>query len=72
MTPAECILVGEAVLVAMSLGVLEPVGLRQPDPDDVCVVVQNQLVVEDDPITKVRHLGDRWWALISEALAVTT
>ena len=72
MTPAKGILVGEAVLVTVSLRVLEPDGLRQPDPDDVSVVVQKQLVVENDPVTEVSHLGDRGWTLVGEALAVTT
>ena len=39
MTPAECILVWEAVLVQMSPLVAELMGFWQPDPDDVRVVV---------------------------------
>ena len=72
MTPAKGILVGEAILVTVSPGVLEPDRLRQPDPDYVSVVVQQQLVVEDDPVAEVSHLGDRGWTLVSEALALTT
>ena len=72
MTPAKGILVGEAILVTVSLRVLELDGLRQPDPDDVSVVVQQQLVMEDDPVAEVRYLGDRGRTFVSEALAVTT
>ena len=72
MTPAKGILVGEAVLVTVSLRVLELDGLRQPDPDDVGVVVQQQLVVKDDPVAEVIDLGDRGRTFVSEALAVTT
>ena len=71
-TPAKGILVGEAVLVTVSLRVLEPDRLRQPDPDDVSVVVQQQLVVEDDPVAEISDLGDRGRTLVSEALALTT
>ena len=72
MTPAKGILVGEAILVTVSLRVLELDRLRQPDPDDVSVVVQQQLVVIYDPVTEVSHLGDRGRTFVSEALAVTT
>ena len=72
MTPAKGILVGEAILVTVSPRVLEADGLRQPDPDDVGVVVQQQLVVKDDPVAEVSHLGDRGRTFVSEALAVTT
>ena len=72
MTPAKGILVGEAILVTVSLRVLELDGPRQPDPDDVSVVVQQQLVMEDDPVAEVSHFGDRGRTFVSEALAVTT
>ena len=72
MTPAKGILVGKAVLVAVSLGVLEPVGLRQPDPDDIRVVVKQQLMMEDDPVAEVSNFGNRGRTFVSEALTVTT